>query len=183
MKPKKLIRDNIPESLKDKEYERLDNLEELNKLYALKIKEELNEVQLSDHQDKKEFADLMDVVVAFAAVNGCSLYDLNTLSSAKRISKGAYTNMVLTNMNPSNPSNRMYFDNPPVLFSIPVPIDSQDFYINKVGCLRYTIIKGTVEHVSLIEPEIIGVCLNETEHEIAGVSLIENQKYVFFKLK
>ena len=59
MKPKKLIRKFITEKLKDGEWETITDQDELNRLYAIKIREELAEVQASDHKDIMEFVDLI----------------------------------------------------------------------------------------------------------------------------
>ncbi len=109
MKPRKLIRDKVISKLQDGEFERETDIVEINKLYALKIGEELAEIQRSDHKDISEFADLMEVAIAFAAQNGFSVEQLFEKSSAKVLSKGRYSNWVLTNMNPNNPSNEIYF--------------------------------------------------------------------------
>ena len=59
---KKLIRKNIIEKLKVGEWEEIENQEELNRLYALKVKEELAEIQESDHKDIMEFVDLNGIL-------------------------------------------------------------------------------------------------------------------------
>lgn len=109
MKPKKLIRSGIIPLLKVGEYETITDQAELNNLYALKIQEELAEVQASDHKDLKEFADLYEVVLSFADANGFSFGDVNRTAAQKIQAKGEYSNMALNNLNPENPSNALYF--------------------------------------------------------------------------
>lgn len=173
----------MPARLKEKEFEMITDQTELNALYALKIKEELNEIQLADHKDPKEFSDLVEVSLAFASMNGYCMEDIFSEMSTKIKEKGRYTNMALTNMNPENPSNRMYFYNPPILCPIAVSTESEGYFINNVGCLRYIIKHGTVEQSVVVEPEVIGEYLDKSKHEIAGVTVIGEQKYVFFKYK
>jgi predicted house-cleaning noncanonical NTP pyrophosphatase (MazG superfamily) len=109
MKPKKLIRNNVVAKLQEGEFEQITDLVELNKLYALKIGEELAEIQRADHKDVSEFADLIEVAIAFAGQNGITMEQLFMTISGKVTAKGRYTNWVLTNMNPENPSNEIYF--------------------------------------------------------------------------
>lgn len=110
MKPKKLIRSKIPYKLKPGEWEIIKDTEELNKLYALKIHEELIEVQKSEHKDVYELADLLEVTLAFAFLNGFSYDHVITAIKQKMNSNGGFENIVLTNLNPNNPSNEIYFE-------------------------------------------------------------------------
>ncbi|WP_338814052.1 hypothetical protein V9L05_01255 [Bernardetia sp. Wsw4-3y2] len=110
MKPKKLIREKIKEKLKEGKFENITDKTELNKLYALKIREELAEIQNSEHKDIDEFADLCAVVLAFAFQNGYSVHKVFAAMSLKSSQKGMYSDLALTNLNPNNPSNRIYFE-------------------------------------------------------------------------
>lgn len=110
MAVKKLIRSGIKKHLKDNEWELISNQDELNKLYALKIREELEEVQESDHKDIKEFVDLIQVVFAFAKVNGFTMNQLQEALITKSVEKGVFGRIALNNLNPDNPSNKLYFD-------------------------------------------------------------------------
>ena len=111
MKPKKLIREGKWISkFNPNELETVKDLNELNKLYILKIKEELQEIINSDFKDIFEFADLIQVCVDFAKVNGIEAKDLRASVVEKFISKGGFNNTALTNLNPENPSNNLYFD-------------------------------------------------------------------------
>lgn len=64
---------------------------------------------------------------------------------------------------------------------INVPIDAEDFSINNVGCLRYTIKHGSLAQSSVIDPETIGEYLDPFMHELVGYSMIGGKKYVFYK--
>jgi predicted house-cleaning noncanonical NTP pyrophosphatase (MazG superfamily) len=184
MKPKKLIRDNMPNNLEKKEYEKITDKDELNRLYALKVKEELNEIQMADHSDPKEFSDLVEVSLAFAEQNGFPLGIIADLIAVKNVEKGKYTNMALTNMNPNNPSNKMYFQELiPKLSIIKVPNESYGYFINKVGCLKYYVMHGTVEQSSSVSPEVIGDYLETTKHELVGHVFVYKQKYILYKTK
>jgi predicted house-cleaning noncanonical NTP pyrophosphatase (MazG superfamily) len=108
-KPKKLIRSAIVEKLKDGEWETITNQDELNKLYALKVQEELAEIQLSEHRDIFEFVDLIQVAFSFAKQNGFTHEQLSVAITAKAIDKGQFGNLALNNLNPENPSNKLYF--------------------------------------------------------------------------
>lgn len=110
-KPRKLIRSKIVEYLKKDEWENEYNVAELNKLYALKIREELQEIQVSNHDDIMEFVDLIQVVYQFAKINGFTKEQIRDARIAKMAEKGWFGTTVLTNLNPNNPSNRIYFEN------------------------------------------------------------------------
>jgi predicted house-cleaning noncanonical NTP pyrophosphatase (MazG superfamily) len=110
MKPKKLIREKIKEKLQPGEFERIEDKAELNVLYALKIKEELAEIQSSDHKDVMEFVDLFDVTIAFAEQNGFDIEELIRRSNEKMEKKGSFSDLALNNLNPHNPSNLLYFN-------------------------------------------------------------------------
>lgn len=110
MKPKKLIRDKIIRHLKSDEYEILTDKEEVNRLCLLKIREEVQDIVNSDFKDIMEFADLLEIVFSFAVNNGISKTALLNAALDKCIRKGKFTNIVLTNMNPNNPSNKLYFE-------------------------------------------------------------------------
>ena len=109
MKPKKLIRNNIVKKLKDGEWEYITDQNELNQLYALKIREELSEIQDSNHKDVMEFADLIQVAISFGVQNGFTELELSQALINKQEEKGSFGNIALNNMNPENPSNRLYF--------------------------------------------------------------------------
>ena len=110
MKPKKLIRKFITEKLKEGEWETITDQDELNKLYALKIREELEEIQTSQHKDIMEFVDLIQVTFSFAKQNGFTHEQLSVALIEKSVEKGSFGRLALNNLNPENPSNKLYFD-------------------------------------------------------------------------
>lgn len=110
MKPKKLIRKHIVGVLKDGEYETITDQAELNNLYALKIKEELAEIQESEHNDILEFVDLIQVAFDFARENGFSKEEVTKNLIIKESLKGSFGRLALNNLNPENPSNKLYFE-------------------------------------------------------------------------
>lgn len=107
--PKKLIRNKITENLKAGEWETITDQEELNQLYALKIQEELAEIQSSKHLDVMEFADLIDVAISFAFENGFSDKEIFKAIANKNRANGFFDRTALNNLNPNNPSNNLYF--------------------------------------------------------------------------
>jgi len=111
MKPKKLIRKGICCFLKRGEFEKINDQDELNRLYAMKIREELAEIQASEHKDIMEFVDLIQVAFEFAKQNGFSDEKITQAMIEKTVEKGAFGRMSLTNLNPNNPSNKIYFEN------------------------------------------------------------------------
>ena len=110
MKPKKLLRKFITEKLKEGEWETITDQDELNKLYALKIREELEEIQTSEHKDIMEFVDLIQVTFSFAKQNGFTHEQLSVALIEKSVEKGSFGRLALNNLNPENPSNKLYFD-------------------------------------------------------------------------
>lgn len=110
MKPKKLIRSLITEKLQEGEWEKITNQNELNALYELKIKEELQEINASGHKDILEFVDLIQVAISYAKENGFSLEEIKNAMNKKDAEKGNFGRLALNNLNPENPSNRIYFE-------------------------------------------------------------------------
>jgi predicted house-cleaning noncanonical NTP pyrophosphatase (MazG superfamily) len=110
MKPKKLIRKFITEKLKEGEWETITDQNELNKLYALKIREELEEIQTSEHKDIMEFVDLIQVAFSFAKQNGFTHEQLSVALIEKSVEKGSFGRLALNNLNPENPINKLYFE-------------------------------------------------------------------------
>lgn len=110
MKPKKLIRSKITEKLKEGEWETIMDQGELNQLYATKIREELAEIQASDHKDIMEFVDLIEVAFTFARENGFTDLEITANRAKKITEKGRFGRLALNNLNPENPSNCLYFE-------------------------------------------------------------------------
>jgi predicted house-cleaning noncanonical NTP pyrophosphatase (MazG superfamily) len=107
--PRKLVRNLIPTRFSGGEFDRVEPLSELNDLYELKVKEELNEIISAECKDVSEFADLIQVVEDWAAVNGITLQEVVRAKESKALEKGVFDSMVLINLNPNNPSNHIYF--------------------------------------------------------------------------
>ena len=109
LKPRKLIREKVVSKLNPNEVRSVYDHDDLNDLYVLKILEALKEVEKSDFSDRFEYADLLEAVFTLASYNKLSKYDLQLAMDQKRKEKGTFSNVVLTNLNPNNPSNELYF--------------------------------------------------------------------------
>lgn len=111
MKPKKLIRNKVPSvmNMDPTEFEVSKDLNELNQLFELKILEELAEIQRSEFKDIDEFGDLVRVVLDFANINGHDRAEvmIDMINKSDRL--GIYDGTILNNLNPNNPSNKIYF--------------------------------------------------------------------------
>lgn len=108
-KRKKLIRSGIKHILGEDESELIMDQDDLNRLYQLKIREEVMEIFRSDHKDLSEFADLLQVVTDYAIQNGFSFEELIDAVNEKARDKGRFGRLALNNLNPNNPSNAVYF--------------------------------------------------------------------------
>lgn len=86
--PKKLIRDKTTKHIADWEQESIKNKFELNSLYALKVKEELQEIEDGNWQDVTEFADLIQVAYDYALSNGFTYEEIDRALLDKLIEKG-----------------------------------------------------------------------------------------------
>lgn len=69
------------------------------------------------------------------------------------------------------------------LRKIKVPMESEEYFINSIGCLRHIRREGSLEISSVIPPEDIGDYLDPNVHELIGYIIIENSKYVLYKDK
>lgn len=102
---KKLIRHKLAKKHEGGDrLEVITNMKKLNKLYALKIKEESLEVQESGHKDIFEFADLLQVAFDWATINGISEDDLFNAVQSKMEERGRFTNITLK-INNKKPHN------------------------------------------------------------------------------
>lgn len=108
---KKLIRDKMAFNLNPIELEHCDDREELIKLYTLKLSEEIEEIKNSNYKDIMEYADLIQVTLSLASINGFKFDDVMKAMEEKFNLKGGFTNLVLINLNPNNPSNKIYLKN------------------------------------------------------------------------
>jgi len=108
MKVKKLIRDKVADKLPNYKTDTIDNQDELNQLYVMKVKEELAEIVNSDFNDITEFADLIHVAISFGMANGFPVANILSSMKIKQREKGLFSNKVLTDINPLNESNKIY---------------------------------------------------------------------------
>lgn len=97
--------------LDPEELDNCDNKEELIELYVLKLREEIEEIKGSDYKDIMEYADLIQVALGLASLNGFKMEDVMKAMEDKYELKGGFSNLVLTNLNPNNPSNKIYLEN------------------------------------------------------------------------
>jgi len=107
--PKKLIRKEIINKLQSEEWELVEEKGDLYELYDTKVREELNEIIESERKDIMEFADLVQVAFDYARESGFNRKELMKAVSEKAKIKGRFSNIVLNNLNPNNPSNKLYF--------------------------------------------------------------------------
>jgi hypothetical protein len=64
------------------------------------------------------------------------------------------------------------------LLAVQVPLEAIDIFINSVGCLRYTIVTGSFQHSTCVEPETMGVYLEKEIHTIVGDVIINDVRYI-----
>jgi predicted house-cleaning noncanonical NTP pyrophosphatase (MazG superfamily) len=107
---KKLIRDKYAQTLTAEEVEQVTDKQELNKLYELKVREELQEIVDSGCKDVQEFGDLMEVVRAWAEQNGITGGELFSTIIQKEKERGRFSNTAISNIYPDHPSNQVYFN-------------------------------------------------------------------------
>ena len=107
--PKKLIRTRLIDKIPNTDWEIIMEDDELNKLYRLKVLEELEEVQNSKHKDINEFVDLIQVCQAYARENGFSEDMIMEAMKIKTEQRGGFSDIALTKLNYHNPSNKIYY--------------------------------------------------------------------------
>lgn len=105
----KLVRDKLAKTIEASEggIITVTDKHQLNELYILKIREELNEIVSPNFEDEKEIADLYQAVLNFMDQNKGTEHYLDILLS-KRGDLGDYTNKCVI-PNPNNPSNAIYY--------------------------------------------------------------------------
>jgi predicted house-cleaning noncanonical NTP pyrophosphatase (MazG superfamily) len=177
MQPKKLIRGGVIFNLKEGEWEEIDDMAELNKLYALKLREELEEIQASDHKDILEFVDLIEVATSFAKVNGFDADQVQAASIKKCIDKGLFNKTVLNNLNPSNPSNKLYFSSCTSVPDHSIIVSSGNFFMsleNKVFA-RSELYQVSVldKHMHVGGAELWVECRHSFVVNVEGSSLVK----------
>jgi|694.fasta_scaffold48613_7 predicted house-cleaning noncanonical NTP pyrophosphatase (MazG superfamily) len=107
---KKLIRDKLAFKINPEELDYCNNKEELMELYALKLREEIEEIKSSDYKDIMEYADLIQVALGLASLNGIKKEDVMKAIEEKYELKGGFSNLILISLNPDNPSNKIYYE-------------------------------------------------------------------------
>ena len=112
---RKLIRTLFASTLKPEEIEQVENKAELNKLYKLKILEELNEISMSEFKDTKEYADLLETIEGMMRVNDVKEQDVLFEKKKKQLERGYIHKTVLKKLNPANASNVVYVNGGPFI--------------------------------------------------------------------
>lgn len=110
----KLIRDKEIDKLNKEDYSFIhDNLDELNRLYMLKIQECAAQIKNTEYKDPHAFAELIQATKDFALMNGG--IDIDELVDAIEeldVRNGEYSNTIQINLSPNDPSNAIYFLHP-----------------------------------------------------------------------
>lgn len=96
----KLVRDNIPEIIKNNGEEpvvRELSSEEYWDYLLKKVIEELDEVRTAPNKEerKKELADMLELVIAMAKYNGFTLEDIIKTAEKKRTKNGGFEKKLL----------------------------------------------------------------------------------------
>lgn len=98
MSYKKLVRDNIPDIIKQNGEEpitRILSKDEYKIELEKKLLEECKEVlESSDESRIEELADLLEVMIALGKIQGKSLEDIIKVCEAKRKKRGAFEDMI-----------------------------------------------------------------------------------------
>lgn len=58
----------------------------------------------------------------------------------------------------------------------PVPKEAAEFFINDIGCLRYSTLGGRLS--SCVEPQEMGVYLDKEHHKIVGDCYLKTQRFI-----
>lgn len=109
--PVKLIRDLHADKLDASIVRTEKDPVKLNKLFELKILEEVEEIKNSGYNNVYEFVDLLEATNAFIRYN-CDMREFEMANLEKLSDRGGISNKVLTDLNPNNPSNKIYFKEP-----------------------------------------------------------------------
>ena len=95
----KLIRDKVPEIIRansDEPITRVADTAEYRELLRAKLVEEVDEVLAADDSDApEELADVLEVVLAFAADLGLDAGQLEEIRKAKAEERGGFANRIL----------------------------------------------------------------------------------------
>lgn len=94
----KLVRDNIPNIIKNNGQEPITRIlsnEEYKSELEKKLLEECNEVLLSMGSDRiEELADVLEVIIALSKVEGKTLDDVMNVCKTKRLKRGSFDNKI-----------------------------------------------------------------------------------------
>lgn len=108
---RKLVRNKLAQRIREKGdtvYVIKDKLER-NRLFMLKVLEEVREIEASNFEDDKEFGDLLQIVYDWALVNG-KADEIVALMNKKVAEQGRYEGDAVQPA-PNNPSNAIYYEN------------------------------------------------------------------------
>ena len=94
----KLVRDNIPNIIKNNGQEPITRIlsnEEYKSELEKKLLEECNEVLLSMGSNRiEELADVLEVIIALSKVEGKTLDDVMNVCKTKRLKRGSFDNKI-----------------------------------------------------------------------------------------
>jgi len=96
MKYNKLVRDNIPEIIKEKGENPLSHIAE-EKEYWQKLREKLQEEvnEFLEEESEEEFADILEVIYAICEVKGISKEKVEALREKKAEERGSFKKKVI----------------------------------------------------------------------------------------
>jgi hypothetical protein len=107
---RKLVRNKLAQRIREKGdtvYVIKDKLQR-NKLFMLKVLEEVREIEASNFEDDREFADLLQVVKDWIDDNGMN-ESVKDLRFNKMLDLGTYEGDAVQ-PDPNNPSNAIYYE-------------------------------------------------------------------------
>lgn len=108
---RKLVRNKLAQRIREKGdtvYVIKDKLQR-NKLFMLKVIEEVREIEASNFEDDREFADLLQVVKDWIDSNSMAK-NVADLRFEKMLELGTYEGDAVQ-PDPTNPSNALYYEN------------------------------------------------------------------------
>lgn len=108
---RKLVRNKLAQRIREKgdTVYVIKNKLERNRLFMLKVLEEVREIEASNFEDDREFADLLQIIYDWASVNG-KADEIVSLMNNKVADQGRYEGDAVQ-PDPNNPSNAIYYEN------------------------------------------------------------------------
>ena len=94
---RKLIRDKLSNVIPDNELELAGSEVELQGLLRAKLFEELNELNDSNYKDVDEYADLMEVILTIAEIEGVTKVDIEARRIEKLYERGGFNKGLILN--------------------------------------------------------------------------------------